>query len=148
MTKQTEIPGTEAPKNPDIEHAIDSWLDAKDAQRRASDETRTMHAALVLHMQTAGVETYPYIDRTSGKKKRVLITKEPKAKTSRFISTSRKDANVDDADKPKRKRKADDADKVEVKRVSRKSVEKEIDPFAGTRGLLEQTEQEQNGAAS
>lgn len=156
MTKQTEIPGTEAPKDPDIEHALDHWLDAKDEQRRTADTTRTAHAALVLHMQTAGVATYPYVDRSTGKKRRVVITAEPKAKTARFVSPRRQDSDVDDeadAETKRDERKARDADKVEKRKVSRKSVAKELDPFAGTRtamdrGVLDDAEDwmRQNGA--
>lgn len=144
--KQTEIPGTERPdKNPDIEAALDAWFDAQDAQRQASHDSKAKHAALLLQIEAAGLESYPFLDR-KGKKKRVFIQKTPKAKVARDLYRLRdSDAEVGeevelrvvDEDTGELEPTPATDDKVEMRRVSRKSVEKELDPFAATRGAMD-----------
>jgi hypothetical protein len=143
MTRQTEIPGTETPKNPDIEHALDMWLEAKDEQRRAADAVKLRHATLLLHLQNVGCDAYPYVDPKTGKKKQVVVARDPRAKVVKAPKWNRKDVDVGDevtpeekaVEKAAKKAKAE-AERVETRRVKRKDVEGEIDPFASTRSRM------------
>jgi hypothetical protein len=145
--KQTEIPGTEVPKNPDIETAIDQWLDAKDEQKYATEKTKLRHAALLIHMQNAGVEVYPFVDPKTGKKKQIIIARDPKAKTTKQPRWNRRDKDAEDdvGDEVEVTDLNDDTPAVdnviEMRRVPRASVEKEIDPFASTRAALDASEE-------
>lgn len=146
MTRQTEIPGTEVPKNPDIEQAIDWWIEAKDEQKYATEKTKLRHAALLVHMQNAGLEVYPFIDPKTGKKKQIVIARDPKAKATKQPRWNRRDKDAEDdvGDEVEVTDLNDDTpavdNVVEMRRVKRSSVEKEIDPFAATRNALEETE--------
>jgi hypothetical protein len=143
MSRQTEIPGTEVPKNPDIELAIDAWLEAKGEQKYATDKTKIKHSALLIQMANAGIESYPFINPTDGKKKLLVVARDPKAKTTKAPRWNRREADRDDGDDVgeavELEVKDDDAvdNKVEMRRVKRASVEKEIDPFASTRAAMD-----------
>jgi hypothetical protein len=143
MSRQTEIPGTEAPKNPDIEQAIDWWLESKDEQKYATEKTKLRHSALLVHMQNAGIDVYPFLDPKTGKKKQIVIARDPKAKATKAPRWNRRDKDAeDDVGDEVVVADADDAtpavdNKVEMRRVKRSSVEKEIDPFAATRRAMD-----------
>ena len=152
-SEQQYFDGMRPADEPDVEavkQAIYLWLDGKVSQRRAGEEVKQLHAQMLAALTEAGIEWHPYLDPFTQKKRRVWIAKEPKAKTSgvpRPASEGRRgsDRRAIDVDlEPK----ADD--KVESRRVPRKSVEKEIDPFAATRGkmsggVLEHAEAKQDG---
>ena len=127
MTKQTEIPGCEDPqRNPEVDEVLYAYLDAKAAQKKAADATRIKHASLLDHLASLGITRYPYVDQFTGKKRYVVVAKEPKVKTQRAPSPR----------KPRAKRereKPNPDEQVEHRKVSRASVEAEIDPFAGVR---------------
>jgi len=142
VAKQQEIAGFEAPKNADIDNAIDQWIESKDEQKYATERTKLRHAALLLHMQNAGIDAYPFVDPKTGKKKQIVIAREPKAKATKAPRWNRHD---DDADIGDEIEVVDDQSAepavdnvVEMRRVKRSSVEKEIDPFAATRGALDE----------
>lgn len=136
---QTFIPGTEPPHDPDIESAIVAWWSAKAAQKRAAAETKHAHAAVILHIQHAGLEAYPWTNPDTGRKRNIVITREPKAKETQAPRSSKRGggAEVGDAIERRERKKRREEEKVEVRRVSRKSVEAELDPFASTRAALE-----------
>jgi hypothetical protein len=134
MSQQTYLPGTEPPHHdPDIEKALDAWFEARHQQKNAAADTKMRHSALLLQLQHAGRESYPYVDPSSGKKRTVTVSREPKVKTAAAPRWQRreKDAEIGEEVEPKEDRK------VEKRRVSRASVEKEIDPFAGVRARME-----------
>lgn len=136
MTKQLEIAGTERPdKNPDIERALDAWLEAKDEQKGSGERVKLRHSSLLIQMADAGIERYPYIDSSSGKRKEVVIARDPKAKTITAVRFRRDEP--DDPGEEVTPPQDKNADKVEHRKVSRASVEKEIDPFGSTRTALE-----------
>lgn len=148
MTRQLEIAGTEVTKNADVEASLDAWLEAKDQQRTSADTTKLRHATLLLHLATAGLEAYPYVDPKTGKKKQVVVARDPKAKTTAAPRNNRRNEDADVGDEvtvaeraeAKLRRKAEtEANRVEVRRVSRASVEDEInpDPFAATRAAID-----------
>lgn len=148
---QAEIPGTEVPKNPDIERALDAWLAACDGAKRAAETKKLAHAVLVLQMQQAGLERYPYLDPSSGKKKQVVIARDPKARSTSAPGGRRarkaNDSDLSDAERAERKtellRKKSDSESnsVESRRVRREDVaelrEEHVDPFAATRAAME-----------
>ena len=145
---QQFIPGTEPPDRiPEIEEAIDAWLESKIEQRRASDSTKLAHAVLAQRVTEAGVERYAYTDRTTGKRRFVYPDRTPKMKTA-ALRVSRHDRRERDDEPEVGEEVTPPADdKVESRRVSRASVADEIDadPFASTRsamngGILEQAE--------
>lgn len=151
MSTQTYLPGTEpAHHNADIEKALDAWFEARSSQRSAADATKIRHEALLLHMGHAGVESYPYVDPMTGKKRLVKVDRTPKAKTATAPKWSKRDADAatpEEAEEKRKERKAKkQADKVEVRRVPRKSVEKELDPFAATRAAMEKGQAERDVA--
>jgi hypothetical protein len=142
VTDQLWIDGTEPPpepKDPAIDEALDAWLEAKNEQKNSAAATKIRHATLCTRITEAGIERYPYIDRTTGKKRYVYPDTTPKLKTSP-APRPRKEK------RPKRgpdKGWAENVEvvilpdeKVEKRKVSRASVEKEIDPFASMRAAM------------
>jgi DNA adenine methylase len=148
MARQTEIPGTEAPDRvPAVEEAISEWLDAKVQQRRAADETKTKHAAIIALYAEHGIDVHPYSDPKTGKPKRLWLAKEPKAKSSSVPvprvggrrgrrGGARREADAVIAGEEGETKPVEDT-KVEFRRVPRKSVEKEFDGFASVRERME-----------
>lgn len=135
MKKQLEIPGAEdATRIPEVDEALYGWLDAKAAQRKAAETTKIKHASLLerLGALVPDTERYAYLDQFTGKKRFVVVKRDPKAATT----------NAPKPPKPKRepkeRTKVDPAEQVEHRKVSRASVELEIDPFAKTRAAMEQ----------
>lgn len=155
MADQLYIDGTEPPgRIPEIEEALDGWIDAKVEQKRASETTKLAHSVLVSRLNEAGVEKYAYTDRTTGKRRFVYPDRTPKLKTAAAPRSRRRDD--DERSEPEvgeevtHEAVLKDADKVESRRVSRASVADEIDPFAATRagmngGILEQAEATMRG---
>jgi len=131
---QTYLPGTEPPDRiPEVEEALDGWLDSKVEQKRAGETTKLQHSVLVARLNEAGVERYAYTDRTTGKRRFVYPDRTPKLKTTAAPKERRRaDREPDDVGDEV---KVDD--RVEVRTVSRASVESEIDPFAATRSGLD-----------
>lgn len=132
--EQLYIDGTEPPPDPAKDHEADdrlyAWLDAKSAQKKAADATRIKHASLLERLGELGIDRYPYVDRFTGKKRFLVVKREPKAATT----------NAPKLRRPRAKRereKPDPAEQVEHRKVSRASVESEIDPFATTRAAME-----------
>lgn len=136
MTKRQEqlsISGTEPVEIPEVRDALYQWLDSKESRATASEKVRMSHDVLMARMVEAGVDRYAYNDSVSGKRKHVVADKTPKAKTINAPIAS---------DKGRRGREKDvelDTPKpetVEMRRVSRKSVEAEIDGFAAVRASM------------
>jgi hypothetical protein len=125
------------PHNLDIERALDSWQEAKDEQRQAAERTKLRHAALLLQMQNVGCEAYPYTDPKTGKKRQVIIAKEPKAKVTKPTQHRRQEDDVEIGEEVDASPDAPD-DKVEKRRVKREKVAAEIDPFASTRAAMDE----------
>lgn len=154
MGKQQEIPGYEAPKNADIEQAIDLWLDAKEEAKRAAETTKLRHATLLLHMQQAGLDVYPFVDPKNGKKRQVVIARDPKAKTLKQPRWNRRDDDADigaevevrdaadmtplNSDSPPADDEPATDNVVEMRRVKRTAAhDAVIDPFASTRAAMD-----------
>lgn len=148
--EQTFIPGTEPVRNPEIEQALDAWMSAKDDQKDAASTTKIRHQSLLLRLAEVGIDRYPYIDPSTGKKRMVVVARDPKAKTITAPKDSKQrrdrgeldelgeEVTVATAKVEKLKAKAKQkADKVEHRKVPRASVEAEIDPFAATRASMD-----------
>lgn len=138
--QQTEIPGTEPVRNAEIEQALDAWLAAKDEQKSAGETTRLRHFSLLQRLGEAGLENYPYVDPSTGKKKLVVVARDPKAKMIAAPRESKQRRDRGEVDEPGEEVTAPvdkTADQVEHRKVSRKSVEADIDPFAATRAAME-----------
>lgn len=139
---QFEIPGTE---QTDVDQAMKdrlwSYLDAKDAQRRASGDTKLKLTVLFAAMTEAGIERVPYIDPSTGKRRFFVADKTPKPKTTKEPRVKRaKDERR--AEKKAEKKQRDAEESVEHRKVSRASVEAEIgplDPFASVRDAMGST---------
>lgn len=158
--EQTSIPGTEVELPETVRDAVHKWLDDCDEARQVSKRRKMSHDVMIQHMQEAGVERAPYVDSITGKKKHVYADRTPKAKVINAPRPPKFNARIDrerpeiDAELAADK----NADKVEVRRVSRASVADEIkprhaakveagdnaDPFARTRGLLDEASDKQN----
>lgn len=139
MKRQQEIAGTERPEqDPDIENALYAWFDAKEEQKRTGETTKIRHASLLVLVEASGREHYPYLDPKTGKKMRVRIQKTPKVATERDV-WRRKDADAEIGDEVTPPNSDDPPidNVVEMRRVKRSTVEKEIDPFASTRAALD-----------
>lgn len=124
-------------KIPEIDDALDAWLEAKVEQRRAADTTKIRHLSLLDRMTVHGIERYPFVDRTTGKKQEVVNELKHAAKVKR---APRKRDRDEEPGEEVTAPKVDD--KVESRRVSRASVEAEIgksDPFAGVRDAIAAT---------
>jgi hypothetical protein len=145
------------PHNKDVERCLDEWNEAKDEQHRAGEAVKVKHAALILQLQTLGIDAYPYTDPASGKKKLLIVAREPKAKITKPHKRGKKIADAQIGDElsapEKTLAKAEKKAKVEASRVESRRVKRTAehdaaaDPFAGTRagkarkGLLEEAEQ-------
>jgi hypothetical protein len=130
MTKQLEIPGAEDPaRNDEVDAALYAWLDAKEERRKSTDATKIKHASLIERLTALGIERYGYLDAYTGRKKFVVVKRDAKATTTRAPSPP----------KPKKERapKAKPEEQVEHRKVSRASVEAEVDPFAQVRSKME-----------
>lgn len=147
MSKQPYLADDYAPPHDkDVERGIDEWLEAKEAQRSAADATKLKHATLLVLLQNAGIEAYPYTDPKTGKKKLLVVAREPKAKVTKPHKRSRKESDVEIGEEvtpaekklAKAEKKArDEADRVESRRVPRTAAHDTVaDPFAATREKL------------
>lgn len=138
-SEQTYIPGTEPPNEriPDVDERLYAWLNAKDEQRRAADTTKIRHASLLEKLAELGLTRYRYLDPHDGKKREVVVAREPKAKTLKAEGMPRRARNDAKAEKRSERRKRDRDAAVEHRTVPRTSVEQEIDPFAATRAQMD-----------
>jgi hypothetical protein len=149
---QTEIPGTEPPDIPEIRDAIYAWEDAKEKAasegRLLRDAAKAAEAKALELVAEAGLKSYPYVDRESGKRKRFQGVQETKAKTFKAPTSSDKPAKKSDSpaqDRAPKPTKAErDAARVESRRVPRTAEhDQAADPFGGTRGLLDRAKARQ-----
>lgn len=149
MGKQQEIPGTEAPKNVDIESAIDLWLESKDEQKYATERTKLRHQTLLLHMGNAGIDVYPFTCPKSGKKKQIVVARDPKAKTLKAPRWNRHDENADDVGEEVVVEDDPAVDNViEMRRVKRSAEHDTMaDPFGSTRQAMTDVETAPQAAA-
>jgi hypothetical protein len=146
MATQTEIPGTEdKTRVPAVEEAIGLWLDAKVQQRRASDESKNKHATMIALFAEHKLDSHMYTDPKSGKQRRLWLAAEKKAKSSAVAAPRvsgrrgrrggpRRDVDAEIAGEDKAPK---EDTTVEMRRVPRKSVEKEIDGFGSVRERME-----------
>jgi len=144
--EQTNIPGTEPVEVPEVRDALHRWLDSKDEQRALSRRVKMEHDVLIASMLEHKIERQGFTDSITGKKRHVYADRTPKAKV---INSPRPKGDKRDrkADRERPEIEAEivdpNADKVESRRVSRKSVKAELgenfaDPFAATRGHLDE----------
>jgi hypothetical protein len=133
-------PAPEPPRIPEVDEALDDYLESDVQLARARDEKKNLHETLLARMDEHGLIAVPYVERTTNKRK--LFTREAKlvTKIKNAPKPPKRREHVDRDDKPEKPTaKAKATEKVESRRVSRKSVEREIDtdPFAATRSKLE-----------
>jgi hypothetical protein len=127
------------PKNNDIESAIDLWLESKDEQKYATERTKLRHQTLLLHMGVAGIDVYPFTCPKSGKKKQIVVARDPKAKTLKAPRWNRRDEDAEDDVGDEVVVEDDPAvdNVVEMRRVKRSAEHDGMaDPFASTRQAL------------
>lgn len=143
IQKQSYLPGAEPPDDPDIEEinqGLDAYLSAQGDQKQAGETTRIRHASLVQLISDHGLDRYPYIDPASGKKKHIVIARDPKLKSvpAPKKKQRREEPGESVEPKPKPTRAEKDAETVEHRKVNRADVVKELnlDPFAGVRAKL------------
>jgi hypothetical protein len=132
---QSFIPGTEPPpdpvKNDEVETLMWSWLDQRDENKRGAATVKMRHATLLEKLKELGIDRYPYVDAFTGKKRYVVVNREPKLKTTNVPKPPREK-------KPKKSREKPNPDEqVEVRTIPRSSIEHELDPFAATRAAME-----------
>lgn len=77
--EQLYIAGTEPPRNPEIEQALRSWLNARDEAKSTSERVRLRLATLLNRMTEAGIERYPFVDDRGGKRQ-VLAARDTRAR--------------------------------------------------------------------
>lgn len=130
-------PAPEPPRILEVDEALDAYLESDVQLSRMKIEKNTAHEVLLARMEEHGLITVPYVERASGRRK--LFVREAKLVTKIKNAPKppkRKEAGGRD-DKPEKQSRADKrATEVESRRVSRKSVEREVDPFAATRSNL------------
>ncbi len=132
--EQTFIPGTEPPPDPDrdeaIDAALDAWLEAQVEQKRAADTARIRHLSLLALLSERQIARYPYVERTTGRKRYAVVASDPRVKTVKQAAPKKE---------RKKREKADADESVEVRHVSRETAEREVgplDPFAATRAQM------------
>lgn len=145
--QQQSLPGIPAPtppdeKNADIEACLDPYLENKTERRRMGEQGRILKVALISKMQELGYTSYHYTDPLSGKRRQVVATPEVKLTTKGVPRASGHNDLYDDEADIAAQVGADELEdasdgKVEHRRVSRKSVQGEIDPFAGVRDRMD-----------
>jgi hypothetical protein len=133
LTDDMKPDETPDPDVPECRDAIYAWLDAKDEQARASERTKTAADAAMIALAEHKLESHPYVDPKSGKKRYFVADTTPKPKTQAAVRQRNPDEDEDDVAEEVETRD----EVVEVRRVSRASVEKEIDPFSSTRKAME-----------
>jgi DNA adenine methylase len=149
MGRQAELPGVESPDRiPEVEDAIYALLDAKTNKARAnkenSDDVKNKQTTVDTSFTKHKIDSHPYTCPKTGKPKRFWFATEKKAKSSSIaqphISGRRGrrggprrdvDAQIAGETEPK------EDTTIEMRRVPRKSVEKEIDGFASVRERME-----------
>lgn len=146
---QTWIPGTEpADRIEKVEEAIYDYLNAKTEQSRVTLEargiTKTKHGKVEALFGEHKLDSHPYTCPKTGKLKRFWFTTEKKAKGSTVATPRaprrgkrggpRRDIDAEIAGEQEHKEDT----KIEMRRVPRKSVEKEIDGFGSVRERMEQ----------
>jgi hypothetical protein len=131
--EQLYFEGTEPPPDPardsEADERVYAWLDAKAAQKKALDVTKIKHASMLERLGELKVERYPYTDQFSGKKRFVVVKRDPKA----VMTSVPRAPKPRFAKTPRKSTKVDPAEQVEHRKVSRASVQAEIDPFGATR---------------
>lgn len=137
--RQSFIPGTEPPDVVQvvaIDDAIEAWHEAKRARRAANDDVSNTESSLLSLLAEHKLDRYPYTD-PEGKKRAIVVKRDPRAVSKADRSVTAEGDDADDWSDDQTSKVRDDADdKVESRRVSRASVEPEIDPFASTRGAM------------
>jgi DNA adenine methylase len=132
-TDQLEIRGTEDKENPEIKEKINAWLDAKDAQADAGQKTKKRHAEVILAIQSAGLDRYPFIDPKTGKRKYAMVANEFKVSTGPAPAEKKGRRTNSDA----RLSGADDAhEATDTERLERQAKREPADPFASTRSSM------------
>lgn len=126
-------PADEPPEHPDVRDAIHHWLDAKDEQAAASERTKAAADSAMAKLKEHELDGHPYIDPKSGKRKFFVADTTPKPKT---MSARARRKQEDDVEIGEEVEAAEEDNVVEKRRVSRASVEAEIDPFAATRAAM------------
>jgi hypothetical protein len=152
-TDQTWIPGTEPPPDPDvvpeIANAIRHALELREAKRETAERSKAADDAVLRLLVEHGLDWHPYVDER-GQPKRWVADKTPRCK---IVNAPRKENAGDRRDAADRAldalvdaipegatlevRAGGRSAKVESRRVSRKDVEAEIDPFASARAAVE-----------
>lgn len=142
---QVPIPGTESDldADPELRDAIHAALDADDelASYRATAKAR--HDTVLRLLAERGRDSYPYVDARTGKRKLYVADKTPRPKkiaaagSPKAKRTKTRDVEIGEEIVNHTRASAAAEEAVEKRRVSRKSVEAEIDPFAATRKQLE-----------
>ena len=134
--EQTQIPGTEPEDitTREDDARLYAWLDAKTVQRKAAGDTKLAHSVLIAALAERGIDRYPYVDQFTGKKRFLVVKREPRATTTKVPAPPRARRS---RKHPEIEAKLPDEDRVEHRKVSRESVEAEIDPFAATRRSME-----------
>ena len=146
MNKQTFIPGTEPPDVVQvvaIDDAIEAWHEAKRARRAANEDVQNAEASLLSLLAEHKLDRYPYTD-PEGKKRAIVVKRDPKAVSKRDSKVATEGEDADDWSDNAETTPTDG--KVESRRVSRESVENEIDPFAATRGAMDEHATPTNGS--
>jgi hypothetical protein len=80
--KQQEIPGTEAPKHPEVEEAADNYVAFRDERMDLAVKEREAKKSLVEVMQRHSVTTYKYRDG-DGTPRTVVAETKVNAKVSK-----------------------------------------------------------------
>lgn len=100
--EQQEIPGTEAPKHPEVEEAAETYVGFRDERITLQDSERAAKKTLVDTMQQHGVTTYRYVDGegvtrivTAETKVNAKVSKDRKAKDEDgFVASGDEDVTV------------------------------------------------------
>ena len=138
--RQTSIAGTQTEEEKIIESLsdkdrkaidddLDYWLSRQSNQRAAGAETKAAHSTLVKRASDHKLTRWPYIDPNTGKKKHLVIKREPKATTMNAPRRAPRPETPGAEVEPKSKaeKKADaDANKVEHRKVKSKDAKAEL----------------------
>jgi hypothetical protein len=87
--KQTFIPGTEPPSFPDIDEAVDSYVDRRDERMELLQQEIKARDVLLLRMKDRGLKEY----RVNGKV--VTVTADTTEKVSVKVAKEKADVDTD-----------------------------------------------------
>jgi hypothetical protein len=83
MAKQTEIPGTERPSNPEVEEAAEEYRALRDERMHLQEKEGQAKAALLDRLKAHNLTSYRYAD-SDGVERKIMIQEKENVKIAKI----------------------------------------------------------------